>query len=58
MKRALALGPRADAVFHVWPGDHSAGYWKRHTAQYLRFYSDACASRLGACASSGEPSAR
>jgi Predicted esterase len=27
---------------HVWPGGHDDAYWRRHMAQYLRFYADAC----------------
>jgi enterochelin esterase-like enzyme len=42
---ALAHELRADGArvaFHVWPGKHGSSYWHRHTAQYLRFYADAC----------------
>lgn len=24
--------------FHVYPGDHTEGYWSRHTEEYLRWY--------------------
>jgi S-formylglutathione hydrolase FrmB len=43
---ALARELRADGAevtFHVWPGSHEGRYWDAHLAQYLRFYSDACA---------------
>jgi S-formylglutathione hydrolase FrmB len=33
-----------DVSFHVWPGQHAAGYWHAHFAEYLRFYSDALAA--------------
>jgi S-formylglutathione hydrolase FrmB len=33
----------ADVQLHVWPGDHSSGYWRRHLRAYLAFYVDALA---------------
>jgi S-formylglutathione hydrolase FrmB len=30
--------------FHVWPGQHAAGYWHAHVAAYLQFYADALAA--------------
>jgi enterochelin esterase-like enzyme len=37
-----ALARKVGASFHVWPGDHSGGYWQSHMARYLRFYADSC----------------
>jgi hypothetical protein len=34
-----------DAELHVWPGDHSPAYTRRHLKEYLAFYVDACATR-------------
>jgi S-formylglutathione hydrolase FrmB len=31
-----AAGGRVE--FHLWPGDHSSAYWKRHMNEYLAFY--------------------
>jgi esterase/lipase superfamily enzyme len=33
--------------YHVWPGGHTASYWNKHMAEYLRFY----ASALSECSS-------
>lgn len=30
--------------YHVWPGAHTASYWRRHMGEYLRFYASALAS--------------
>jgi S-formylglutathione hydrolase FrmB len=40
-----SLARRVHAIFHIWPGGHDPGYWRRHTGAYLRFYADACAPR-------------
>ena len=37
---------------HVWPGDHSYGYWNAHIGDYLRFYASALAT-CGATAGAG-----
>ena len=29
---------RGRVEFHLWPGDHSSAYWKRHMSDYLAFY--------------------
>jgi S-formylglutathione hydrolase FrmB len=34
---------RARITSHVWPGKHKGAYWRRHMAQYLRFYARALA---------------
>jgi S-formylglutathione hydrolase FrmB len=34
----------SDAELHVWPGDHSLAYTRRHLSEYLAFYVDACRS--------------
>jgi pimeloyl-ACP methyl ester carboxylesterase len=40
---ALALRRQDELVtFHLWPGSHDGGYWRRHIADYLRFYADSC----------------
>jgi S-formylglutathione hydrolase FrmB len=31
----------AHVSYHVWPGGHTASYWDKHTAEYLRFYASA-----------------
>jgi enterochelin esterase-like enzyme len=36
---------RVHADFHVWPGGHGGGYWKRHMRAYLRWY----ATELARC---------
>lgn len=35
-----------DVTYHVWPGAHTASYWRAHMAGYLGFY----ASALAQCA--------
>lgn len=35
-RRLRAVGGRVE--FHLWPGDHSSTYWKRHMREYLAFY--------------------
>jgi S-formylglutathione hydrolase FrmB len=43
---AFARELRADGAqvgFHVWPGNHGPRYWDAHFAQYVRFYTNACA---------------
>jgi S-formylglutathione hydrolase FrmB len=31
-------------TYHVWPGGHTASYWRAHMGEYLRFYASALAS--------------
>lgn len=33
-----------NAELHVWPGDHSLAYTRRHLDEYLAFYVDACSA--------------
>jgi S-formylglutathione hydrolase FrmB len=42
-RRLRAAG--GEVEFHLWPGDHSNAYWKRHMGEYLEFY----ARRLDRC---------
>jgi S-formylglutathione hydrolase FrmB len=35
-RRLRLAGGRVE--FHLWPGDHSSAYWKRHMREYLAFY--------------------
>lgn len=30
--------------YHVWPGAHTASYWRKHMGEYLRFYASALAN--------------
>jgi S-formylglutathione hydrolase FrmB len=45
---SLLRGQGAPVTYHVWPGGHTASYWRAHMAEYLRFY----ASALAACRAS------
>jgi S-formylglutathione hydrolase FrmB len=40
---SLLRGRGASLTYHVWPGGHTASYWRAHMAEYLRFYASALA---------------
>jgi S-formylglutathione hydrolase FrmB len=47
LEATKALGRLLHVRVHVAPGGHDRGYWRRHVAEYLRFYAGALA-RCGA----------
>ena len=40
---ALLRARGTDVKLHLWPGGHTASYWRAHMRAYLRFYADALA---------------